>query len=73
MVMGDKSICRGCGFESQYRILDGNDVFHIDLLKNCVVCLKKTKNKQKEAEVGPSFKKSMTPSTLHTDLLYRIK
>ena len=33
------------------------DVFHIDLLKNCiVVCLNRTKNKQKGAGNGP-FKK----------------
>ena len=32
MVMGDDSVSRGCGFESRHRILDGHDIFHIDLL-----------------------------------------
>ena len=30
-VMGDDSWLRGRGFKSQHRILDGNDIFHIDL------------------------------------------
>ena len=32
VVMGDDSCSRGCGFESQCHILDGHDIFHIDLL-----------------------------------------
>ena len=32
MVMGDDSCSRGRGFDYQRSILDGNDIFHIDLL-----------------------------------------
>ena len=30
--MGDDSCLRGCGFKSQHHILDGHDIFNIDLL-----------------------------------------
>ena len=33
MVMGADSCSRGCGFESKRHILDGHDIFHIDLLQ----------------------------------------
>ena len=32
VVMGGDSGSKGRGFESQRRILDGHDIFHIDLL-----------------------------------------
>ena len=32
VVMGGDSRSKGRGFESQRRILDGHDIFHIDLL-----------------------------------------
>ena len=32
VVMGGDTRSKGCGFESQRRILDGHDIFHIDLL-----------------------------------------
>ena len=32
------------------------NIFHIDLLQNCNIWLKKTENKVKEAEVGPFLK-----------------
>ena len=32
VVMGGDSRSKGHGFESQRRILDGHDIFHIDLL-----------------------------------------
>ena len=32
MVIGGDSHSEGCGFESQCRMLDGHDIFHIDLL-----------------------------------------
>ena len=51
MVMGKDSCTVGCGFESQHRILEKVT------LKSCNVCLKKTRNKQKEAAEGPFFKK----------------
>ena len=38
MVVGDDSRSRGCGFKSWHRILDGHDIFHIDLLKK-LYCL----------------------------------
>ena len=44
MVMGEDSCLRGRGFEI---ILDGHDIFHIDLLKNCIVCLKRPKINKK--------------------------
>ena len=45
VVMGGDSRSEGRGFESQCHILD---IFHINLLKNCIdVCLKKTENKRK--------------------------
>ena len=31
VVMGGYSRSKGCGFKSQCRILDGHDIFHIDL------------------------------------------
>ena len=64
MVMGDDSCLRGCGFESLHCILDGHDIFHIDLF----VC--KDRKKQKEARVGPVKKgcikrKTMKKETSH--------
>ena len=47
MVMGDDSCSRGSGFESQRCILDGH-FFTLICCKNCIVCLKKTENKQKK-------------------------
>ena len=35
------------------------DIFHIYLLWNCVVCLKRPKINQKEAGVGPFLKKQL--------------
>ena len=32
VVMGGDSHSKGSGFESRRRILDGHDIFHIDLL-----------------------------------------
>ena len=55
MVMGDDSRLKGCGFESCRHILDGHDLFHIDLLKNCFVCLKRLKINEKEAGLGSIF------------------
>ena len=53
VVMGGDSRSEGHGFESRRRILDVHDIFHIDLLKNCIVCLKRLKINEKEAGVGP--------------------
>ena len=55
MVMADNSCSKDRGFESQRRILDGH-FFTLICCKNCIVCLKKTVNKQKEAGVGPFLK-----------------
>ena len=53
MVKGEDSHSKGCGFESRYCILDGHDIFHIDLYE-------KTKKKRKKAGIGPFFfKKSL--------------
>ena len=60
VVMGDDSCSKGCGFELQCCKLDVHlDIFHIDLLENCIVCLKRLKINEKEAGVGPFFKKNM--------------
>ena len=54
---------RGCGFESWHRILDGH-FFALICYKNCIVCLKRPKINEKEAEVGPFFKKTHTQCAL---------
>ena len=50
VVMGDNSWSRGRGFESRHCILDGIEIFHID------VCLQRPKINEKEAGVGPFLK-----------------
>ena len=35
----------------------GRTCFHIELLQKCIVCLKILKINEKEAEIGPFFKK----------------
>ena len=47
VVMGNDSCLRGSGFESWRRILDAQDIFHIDLFKNCIDCLKRPKINKK--------------------------
>ena len=54
--MGGDSHSKGCGFESQHRILDGH-FSHIFVVKICNVCLQRPKVNEKEAGVGP-FKKN---------------
>ena len=46
MVVGDDSCSRGRGFKSWRCILDGHDIFHIDLLQK-LDFLKETENKRK--------------------------
>ena len=53
---GYDSCLKGCGFESQHRILVGH-FFTLICCKNCIVCLKRPKINGKEAGVGPFFKK----------------
>ena len=60
MVMGDNSCSRGCGFESQHCILDGQ-FFTLICCENCIICLKRPKINEKEAWVGPFFKKRIMP------------
>ena len=38
---------KGRGFESRHNILDGHDIFHIDLLQKLYWLFEKTKNKRK--------------------------
>ena len=58
MVKGRDSSSEGCGFESRHRILDGHFSTFI-CCKNCNdVCLKRPKINEKEAGVGPFFKKN---------------
>ena len=47
VVMGDNSCLKGHGFKSWCHILDGH-FFTLIYYKNCIVCFKKTKNKQKK-------------------------
>ena len=66
MVMGRDSRSEGRGFESRHHKLDGHFFTYI-CCKNCIVCLKKTENKnEKEAEVGPFFKKRLSWKLLTT-------
>ena len=55
MVMGRDSRSKGHGFKSRHCILNGHFFTYI-CSKNCNVCLKRPKNNEKEAVVGP-FKK----------------
>ena len=52
MVMGIDSHSEGHGFESQHHILDGHFFTYI-CCKNCNVCLKRPKIREKEAGFGP--------------------
>ena len=59
VVMGRDSHSEGRGFESRHRILDGHFFTYI-CCKNCNdVCLKRPKINEKEAGVGPFFKKNI--------------
>ena len=53
--MGEDSCSKGHEFKSWRRVLDGY-FFTLICCKNCIVCLKRQKRKEKEARVGP-FKK----------------
>ena len=59
MVMGRDSSSESRGFESWHRILDGFFSTYI-FCKNCNdVCLKRPKINEKEAGIGPFFKKNI--------------
>ena len=58
VVIGRDSHSKGRGFDSWHHILDGH-FSHLCVVKICNFCLKRTKNKRKEAGVGPFFKKSI--------------
>ena len=45
MVMRDDSFSKGCEFKSRRHILDGHDIFHIDLFEKFYCLFVKTKNK----------------------------
>ena len=64
MVMGDNSCLKGCGFESQRRKLDGH-FFTLICCKNCIICLKKTKNKLKKRPGLAHFLKKYALYILH--------
>ena len=55
--MGGDSRSEGRGFKSRHCILDGHFFTYI-CCKNCNVCLKRPKINEKEAGVGPFFKKT---------------
>ena len=56
VVMGGDSCSKGHEFESLRQILDGH-YFTLICCKNCIVWLKRPKITEKEAGVGPFFKK----------------
>ena len=59
MVMGRDSHSEGRGFKFQHHILDGH-FFTCICCKNCNdICLKRPKINEKEAGVGPFFKKNV--------------
>ena len=59
VVMGDDSWSKGRGLESWHHILDGIDIFYIDLLYKLYGCLfEKTENKRKRGRGWPIFKKN---------------
>ena len=58
MVMGRDSRSEGRGFESWHRIMDGHFFTYISY-KNCIVYLKKTKNKRKRGWGWPIFLKKI--------------
>ena len=58
MVMGRDSRSEGHRFESRHCILDGHFFTYI-CCKNCHVCLKTPKINEKEAGIGPFFKKNL--------------
>ena len=67
MFMGDYSCSRVLGFNPGAAYwMDIWTFFQIDCAKNCNFCLKSPKINEKEAGVGPSFKKTyFVPSYLN--------
>ena len=61
MVMGDDSCSRSRGF------VNWMDMIFLRLIccKKCIVCLKRPKINEKEAGVGPFFKKTYTFSPIY--------
>ena len=55
MVMGGDSCSKGCGLESQRRILNGHDISHIELLKKLNFLFEMTENVQKRGRGRPIF------------------
>ena len=53
VVMGGDSHSEGRGFEFQRHILDGHDIFHIDLLWELYGLFEKTENKRKRGRCWP--------------------
>ena len=56
VVLGGDSRSEGCGFESQCHVLDGHDIFHVDLLLKLYCLFEKTENKWKRVWGRPIFK-----------------
>ena len=56
VVMGDNSSLRGNGFESRQHVLDGHDIFNIDLLLKLYCLFEKTEYKIKRGRDWPIFK-----------------
>ena len=53
LVMGDNSSLRGNGFESRQHVLDGHDIFNIDLLLKLYCLFENTENKRKRGQSWP--------------------
>ena len=69
--MGGDSRSEGHWFKSQRRILDGHDIFHIDLLWELYCLLEKTEINEKEARVGP-FQKNFYQNFRRVDPLEQL-
>ena len=64
MVMGDDSCSRGRGFESWLHILDGHDIFHIDLVEKIYCLIEKAENKRKRGQRWPILLARKRPKNL---------
>ena len=53
---------KSCGFKSHHQFLNG--IFHVILLKNCKICLKRPKINEKEA-MDDSFNYNTVPFMTH--------
>ena len=67
--MGGDSRSEGCGFESLLHILDGHDIFHIDLLLELNFLFEKTENKRKRGRGWPIILIKQISATIYWPFL----